>query len=120
MKTRMILSMAMACASASLAQAAAPLDPETLGKLDAAIAFCHTLHPDGEPGYKALRASMVGKLSEPALEALTRSPEYRAALENGARELSGEPRESALQDCKALAPAPARSARKENDAHKHP
>jgi hypothetical protein len=116
MMTRMILMLAGACVMASQASAAAPVDPVSLGKIDAAIAFCRQVYPDGEPAYNALRASVIGNLSVAAVNALTQTTEYRESLESGSKTLADEPRETALKDCMALVPASGPPA---SHAHKH-
>lgn len=116
MKTGMILGFGIACVMSSLVSAEEPIDAATLGRIDAAIAFCRQLNPGGESGYKALRASLVGELSGSAVEALTQTAEYREAYDAGSKTVAEEPRESAVKDCAKLLPA--RGPRKPQ-AHKH-
>jgi hypothetical protein len=116
MKTGMILGLSISCMMASLASADESIDAATLGRFDAAIAYCRQISPGGESSYKALRASLIGELPGPAVEALMQTAEYREAYDAGSKSAADESRESAVKDCAKLVPA--RGPRKPR-AHKH-
>ena len=119
MKTRIILAigLGLGCAASLPSWADGSLDAATLARVDAAIVFCRQLNPAGEPAYSALRASVIGKRSGAVVEALTRTPEYREALEAGGKTLAEEPQEAALKGCTDLVPV---NKHRDAKAPKHP
>jgi hypothetical protein len=101
----MYVGLVAVCALSPWAGAAQPIDAATLGNIDAAIGFCRQLNPANEATYAAFRVSVIGSLQGAALTALTETPEYRAALEAGTKELADKPHDIAAKECAALKPA---------------
>ena len=107
MKTRAILGIGLSVAISWSAWAEEPIDPATLGSVDAIIATCHQVNPGGAVAYEALRKAVIGKQPESALAAIAQTPEYQQAFEVFRQKAEEEPGDSALKSCARLAAPPA-------------
>jgi len=79
MKTLGIIGLCVGLGTASLAGAAAPVTPMTLGSVDAVLAFCRQVNPAGASAYKALKESLLGK-DDHAREVATHTSAYKNAF----------------------------------------
>lgn len=111
MKTLGIIGLSLGLGTASLAQADAPLNPMTLGSVDAVLTFCGQLNPAGASGYRAWRESLMGKESERAREAATQTAAYKDAFAQLSSVLKSAPRDWAVRACNDLLPGPGVRAR---------
>jgi hypothetical protein len=105
MKTRNIFGIGLVIAMSSSTWAEAPLDPVQLGTFDGMFNVCHGINPAGTQVYNALREAVLGQQPEGAIEALTKTPEYRQAYEAARQRSAEEPHDQVLKECTQLAAA---------------
>jgi len=106
MKILGIIGLSLGLGTASLAQADAPLNPTTLGSVDAVLTFCGQLNPAHASAYRAWRESIMGKESERAREAATHMTTYKDAFAQISNVLKTAPRDWAVRACSDLLPGP--------------
>ncbi len=110
MKILGIIGLSLGLGTASLAQADAPLNPTTLGSVDAVLTFCGQLNPAHASAYRAWRESLMGKESGRAREAATHTATYKDAFAQISNVLKTAPRdwrsEPAAISCRGPAPDP--------------
>jgi hypothetical protein len=105
MKTRIIFGIGLVIAMSSSTWAEAPLDPVQLGTFDGMFNVCHEINPAGIQVYNTMREAMLGQQPEGAIEALTKTPEYRQAYEAARQKSAEQPRDQVLKECTQLAAA---------------
>jgi hypothetical protein len=110
MRTLGMIALSLGLGTASLARADVPVNPMTLGSVDAVLTFCGQLNPAGASAYGALRESLIGKQSERAREAVTQTPAYRDGFAQISRVLKSAPRDWAVRACNDLMPGPGEKA----------
>ena len=94
------ISISLSLAAASLAQAAdAPIDPTSLGGLDAVLTFCKQSNPAGEPVYRSLKVSIIGRQPDRALDGIESTGAYRQAYGGVSGALNAAPKDWARQAC---------------------
>ena len=103
MKTLGIIGLCVGLGTASLAGAAAPVTPMTLGSVDAVLAFCRQVNPAGASAYKALKESLLGK-DDHAREAATHTSAYKNAFAQISSVLKSAPGDWAVRACNDLLP----------------
>ena len=105
MKTLGIIALCVGLGTASLAGAAAPVTPMTLGSVDAVLAFCRQVNPAGASAYKALKESLLGK-DDHAREVATHTSAYKNAFAQISSVLKSAPGDWAVRACNDLLPGP--------------
>ena len=105
MKTRTIFGIGLVIAMSSSTWAEAPIDPAQLGTFDGMFHVCREINPAGIPVYDTMREAMLGQQPEGAIEALTKTPEYRQAYDAARQKSAEQPRDQVLKECTQLAAA---------------
>ena len=103
MKTLGIIGLCVGLGTASLAGAAAPVTPMTLGSVDAVLAFCRQVNPAGASAYKALKESLLGK-DDHAREVATHTSAYKNSFAQISSVLKSAPGDWAVRACNDLLP----------------
>jgi len=87
-------------ASGTTSPAGPPVDPATLGRLEAILDYCALVSPQPLSGQKV--AAMMGHASEKELDEARSSPEYRAGHEEVDTALPSVPQEQGQEACSEL------------------
>jgi len=90
-----------------LALADLPFDAQTLGKLEATLAFCAKVNPEAAGSYRSQAQLVLGDAAAEELSAARSSSEYQEAVQSINEELGRIPESQALQTCRrAVAASP--------------
>jgi hypothetical protein len=104
LKNRILLGVALSIAVTSSVRAAAPINPGYLGALDAVLASCRNVDPNGTAAYKALKISIIGKQSDSTLDAVERTAEYQQGFSAYRAIFNSAPHDLVLKSCTGLIP----------------
>jgi hypothetical protein len=105
MKTRIIFGIGLVIAMSSSTWADGPLDPVQLGTFDGMFNVCREINPAGIQAYDTMREAMLGEQPKGAIEAVTKTPEYRQAYDAARQKSAEQPHDQVLKECTQLAAA---------------
>ena len=108
MKTPVLLAVGLGLAVSCLAWSAEPnnssasLNPTRLAGLDAMLSVCRDVNLGGAEAYRSLKATLVGRQSDAALDGLERTSEYRRTYAGIRDLLRGQSHEWLLDQCRKV------------------